>query len=416
MKYLKYFLVLIVIALAAFSPKFMRLYHAINLFEKDRIVENFRTFEEHFPTSDLKAAAAPDIYPDGKAYTLPTTFEYEGEELNSRSFLEESTTTGLFILQNDSIRFEEYYNGNTETTENISWSMAKSFISALIGIAVGEGHIKHVMEPVETYVPELKGSAYEGVRIKDVLQMSTGVRFNEDYGDFYSDINRWGRGFALGSSQDEFATTLEREREPGTFNHYVSINTHVLGMLLARATGKSVTEYLQEKIWNPVGMEHDGYWVTDSEGVELSLGGLNTTLRNYAKIGSVFMNDGQWKGKQVVPAEWVRASTNADAPHLKAGDNPNSTNVYGYGYQWWLPASEQGEFMAQGVYNQHIYINPTTRTVIVKLSANHLFNDKSYLPSRSETALAFFRKVASEIGEQVPSELLIEELVETYQD
>ncbi|MEM9992280.1 MAG: serine hydrolase, partial [Bacteroidota bacterium] len=323
---------------------------------------------------------------------------YKGQLLNTQDFLAGSTTTGLLVLQNDSIRFEQYYQGNTPSTANISWSMAKSFISALVGIAVEEGHIQHVLLPIEHYVPELKGTAYEGVRIKDILQMSSGVKFDEDYEDFYSDINRWGRGFALGSSQDDFAATLERERPAGTYNHYVSINTHVLGMLVARATGRTVTKYMQEKFWNPVGMEHGGYWVTDDEGVEVALGGLNTSLRNFAKIGSVYLNQGQWRGKQIVPAAWVKVSLTPDAPHLMPGDNPNSTRTYGYGYQWWLPQSTQGEFMAQGVYNQNIYVNPTTRTVIVKLSANARYNDPTYLPSRTSTALALYRRVAQDLA------------------
>ena len=122
---------------------------------------------------------------------------------------------------------------------NISWSMAKSFISALIGIAVDKGQIDSIEQTVDVYAPMLKGSGYEGVRIKDVLQMSSGVAFNEDYGDFYSDINRWGRDFAIGNSQDDFAASLKRGVNPGTKNHYVSIDTHVLSMVLSRSTGPS---------------------------------------------------------------------------------------------------------------------------------------------------------------------------------
>lgn len=397
MKYLKFFPLILLVGVAIYSPKLMRLYHTIHLFDEGKIVENFRSFDQHVPTSPLSASSEPFVYPKGQKYNLPATFEYDGQQLNANEFLENSTTTGLLVIQNDTIVFEEYYNGNTETTRNISWSMAKSFISSLVGIAIAEDHIESVEQNIEEYVPELKGSGYEGVRIKDVLQMSTGIRFNEDYGDFYSDINRWGRGFALGNSQDEFAASLEREREPGTYNHYVSINTHVLGMLVARATGKSVTEYMQEKLWSPLGMEHNAYWITDDYGVEVALGGLNATLRDYAKIGSLYMNKGAWRGKQIVPATWVDASTTADAPHLLAPKTSNR-HGYGYGYQWWLPSSEQGEFMAQGVYNQNIYINPTTRTVIVKLSANHRFTEHDYLPSQSLVALEFFRTIAKEIA------------------
>jgi len=243
------------------------------------------------------------------------------------------------------------------------------------------------MKPVEAYVPELKGTAYGDVRIKDVLQMSTGVKFNEDYGDFNSDINRWGRGFAMGGSQDEFAATLERELEPGTVNHYVSINTHVLGMILTKATGRSVNDYMQEKLWEPLGMEYDACWLIDGEGMEMVLGGLNTTLRDYAKIGSLFMHEGKWKGKQLIPEPWVRASLTPDAPHLMPGEE------FGYGYQWWIPKSDEGEFMAVGIYNQNIYINPTTKTVIVKLSANPRYNEADYVPSNDNAALELYREI-----------------------
>ena len=337
MKNLKYIGIglLIVLAIAAviFYPKYKMLTHTIHLFDEDRIVENFRSFDAVWPISDINKSSNPYTYPKGSAIDLPAEINYRGKSYTGQEFLKDSRTTGFIVIQNDSIVYENYFLGNTETTRNISWSMAKSFISALVGIAVDEGHIESVMQNVDDYCPILKGSGYEGVTIKDVLQMSTGVAFNEDYGDFNSDINRWGRGFALGQSQDEFAATLVREREPGTVNHYVSINTHVLGMVLTAATGKTVTEYMQEKLWDPMGMEHDAYWLIDGSDMEMVLGGLNATLRDYAKIGTLFLHNGNWKGDQVVPTDWVRISTKPDAPYLE----PGYDGYFGYGYQWWIP-------------------------------------------------------------------------------
>ncbi len=366
-----------------------RLHHTMHLFDEANIVENFRTFDQVFPTKELKQAPSPRSYPKGDALSLPSEFTFQNQKISTEQFLKRSATTGLIVIQNDSLVYEKYFLGNTAETKNISWSVAKSFISALFGIAIEEGHIKSIEETVETYVPQLMGSAYEGVRIKDVLQMSTGVKFNEDYGDFNSDINRWGRGFALGKSQNAFAASLTREREPGTVNHYVSINTHVLGMILTNATGKSITEYMQEKFWTPMGMEHDGYWVTDNTGMEVALGGLNITLRDYAKIGSLYLNAGKWNGQQIVSSDWVKSSVTPDAPHLMP-----TKHGLGYGYQWWIPYSTEGEFMAQGVYNQNIYVNPTTKTVIVKLSANSKFTDANYIESRTDVALSLFRAIA----------------------
>jgi CubicO group peptidase (beta-lactamase class C family) len=351
----------------------------------------------------MMPSSNPYYFSRKPSITLPAHFEFSGESFSSTDFLRDSWTTGFLVIQNDTIVFEEYYLGNSESTQTISWSMAKSFISALFGIAVNEGDILDIHQNVEEYVPELKGSSYDGVKIKDVLQMSTGVKFNEDYGDFYSDINRWGRGFALGNSQDAFAASLERELEPGTVNHYVSINTHVLGMILTRATGKTVTEYMQEKLYNPLGMEFEGYWILDSENMEVVLGGLNLTMRDYAKIGSLYLHDGNWNGKQIVPADWVQASVTPDAPHLMPGKR------LGYGYQWWIPQGKVGEFMALGVYNQNIYVNPTTKTVIVKTSANPRFNDKTYMPSKVYAALELYRTIANSFHvaeESIEAELI----------
>ena len=408
MKRLKYFglalLILLGIAGVYYYPKYQMLQEMLHLFDEDRIVENFRSFDQKWPVNTMTKSPQPYVYKQGVKSDLPTSFNFEGKDYDTKQFLTDSRTTGLLVIQNDSIIYEDYYLGNTADTRNISWSMAKSYISALMGIAIEEGHIESVMQDVDHYVPMLKGSGYEGVLIKDVLQMSTGVGFNEDYGDMSSDINRWGMGFATGASQDKFATTLEREIEPGTVNHYVSINTHVLGMVIKAATGRTITDYMQEKLWTPMGMEHDGYWLIDGQGMEMVLGGLNATLRDYAKIGSMYMHQGNWNGSQIVPADWVRVSTTPDAPHVM----PGGDGFFGYGYQWWIPPGDDGEYMAIGVYNQNIYINPTTKTVIAKLSANHDYNDPNYLPARDDFAIAMYRAIAEQYG---ASEALEEELM-----
>jgi len=371
-------------------PTAQSLYRAVHLFDQDRIVENFRSADQLGAISTMSASSEPRPYSKGTAIDLPEDFLYAGQSRNTELFLADSWTTGLLVIQNDQIVHESYYLGHSESTRTISWSMAKSFISAMVGIAVDEGSIASIEQTVDTYAPELKGSGYEGVRIKDVLQMSSGIAFNEDYGDFYSDINRWGRGFALGSPQDDFAASLTRGREPGTLNHYVSIDTHVLSMVLSRATGQSVTDYMQEKLYEPLGMEYDGYWIVDGDGKEMALGGLNLTLRDFAKLGSLYLHQGALDGKPIVPAEWVTLSTAADAPHLQPEEND-----FGYGYQWWLPLSEDGEYMAMGVYGQYIYVNPVNNTVIVKLSANPHYNDLSYIPSSDYSHLAFFRSIGA---------------------
>ncbi|HBM89287.1 MAG TPA: serine hydrolase, partial [Rhodobiaceae bacterium] len=239
---------------------------------------------------------------------------------------------------------------------------------------------------------------YDGVRIKDILQMSSGAAWNEDYSDPDSDINKFGEILALGGSLNEFAATLKREREPGTYNHYNSTDTQVLGLLLTRATGRTVTDYMTEKLWTPLGMESDAYWLIDSENMEMVFGGLNATARDYAKLGELYRLGGKWNGEQIVPADWVSASVTPDAPHLTPEAKADDPFPVGYGYQWWVPASTEGEYSAIGVYNQFIYVNPTRNLVIVKLSAN-----SDYATSLDESAyremetFEMFRAIADQL-------------------
>lgn len=393
----KILLGLFIVVIAAgiyYFPKFQRLNHAQHLFDADRIAHNFINMNEMFTSSEVLKSNTPHIFPRKKIeQVLPSTFTYDGNTFNTEAFLDSSQIDALVIIQNDTLIYEKYYHNNSESTRHISWSVAKSFISAMFGMAMADGHIKSVHQNVEEYLPEMKGTGYEGVKIKDVLQMSSGVGFNEDYGDWNSDISRYGRSFAWGSSQNEFAKTLKREREPGTFNHYVSINTHILAMILVKTTGKSLTENLKEKIWDPLRMEYNAYWLVDDSGMEMGLGGLNVTARDYAKMGQLFLHNGNWQGQQVIPLQWIKESTMADAEHLQPG-SPNSAHAMGYGYQWWIPQSTMGEFMARGIYNQYIYINPTTQTVIVKLSSNYNYNDKNNPHSSGLVHNELFRTIS----------------------
>jgi CubicO group peptidase (beta-lactamase class C family) len=374
-----------------FYPKLQALYVTMHLFDEDRIVENFRSVQTIWPTKRLEKSSQPYRYSVDLSGSLPPNFSYDNQDYITQAFLKDSWTTGFLVIQDDVIVSESYFLGNNQTTQNISWSMAKSFISALVGIAVDQGQIASIEQAVDVYAPQLKGSGYEGVRIKDVLQMSSGIAFNEDYGDFYSDINRWGRDFSLGNSQDDFAASLRRGVPPGTKNHYVSIDTHVLSMVLSRATGQSITDYMQDNLYTAAGMEHEGYWIADGVNVEMALGGLNLTLRDFAKIGSMYLHDGALNGQQIVPKAWVNDSIAPDGAHVQPGPG------FGYGYQWWIPPGNEGEFMAMGVYNQYIYVNPETNTVIAKLSANPHYNDTTYGPSSDWPHLALFRSIAHQV-------------------
>ncbi|TNJ45398.1 serine hydrolase [Tamlana fucoidanivorans] len=351
-----------------------RLYKVVTFFEPESISENFRDIESIFPIRLVQKSSQPYAFPyANKAHILPKNFSHNDSVINTQFYLDYTLTDALLVIQNDSIKHEYYSNGFQPTDTHISFSMAKSVISTLIGIAIEEGYIKSIKNTVTEYLPEFEGTGYDGVQIKDVLQMSSGVKFNEDYSDFYSDINIMGRYFAIGKPMRKFAKTLIREREPGTYNQYVSIDTQVLGMILTKATGMSISEYMYKKLWEPIGAEFDAFWIIDNEGMEFALGGLNCTAKDYAKMGQLFLNLGHWKGKQLVPSEWVKASITPDAPHLMPGKRTNAKLKEGYGYQWWIPLGALDEFYAQGIYTQFIYVDPDKDMVIVKLSSNYHF-------------------------------------------
>ena len=367
-------------------------------------IENFGDtylkMDQYFDTKKIYNSDDIFLFPNRKPIKLPNEFVYDDKILNTIKYLDSSYTQGFLVLHNDSISHESYYLGQKKDTRHISWSVAKSFVSALMGITIEEGYIKSIEDNVEEYLPELSSSGYNGVKIRELLQMSSGIKFDETYSDSLSDINRYWRGFVLGDSQDKFAATLKNDITPGTFNHYVSINTHILGMIIVRTTGKSLTEYLEEKIWKKIGMEHNGYWLVDGYGMEMALGGLNATVRDYAKMGKLFLDSGRWKGKQIVPEEWVLESTSINAEHLEAKSNNSAHPNIGYSYQWWIPGTskkygDEEEFMAIGIYNQFIYVNRTTNTVIVKTSANRNYYDRFNNPyAGKHGAIELFREIA----------------------
>ena len=341
-------------------------------------------------------SSAPINFKSRKTISLPVSFNLNNVEIETENFLQRTDTSALLILKNGEIQFEQYWLTGGEDVQWMSMSVAKSFISALIGIAIRDGHIKSIEEAISTYVPELKNSPYNNVRIKDVLQMSSGASWDENYSDPESDINRWAKIFALGGSFDEFIQTLSNDFEPGTINHYNSMDTQALGMLVNRATGKSITNYMTEMLWHPMGAVNEGYWLLDSEGMEMAFAGLNATARDYAKFGELYRLDGELNGQQIVPKSWVKDSITPDGPHLTPGDNPLSDYPLGYGYQWWVPGGDEGEFMAIGVYNQMIYVAPESSMVIVILSANSSYGtaEDTDMASELET-IEFFRAIAN---------------------
>jgi len=374
------------------------LHFALRMFSGAEQVERFRSVEEYFPTRVIEPGKNRSSLPEGEMIRLPKTYVYEGETRNSHDLLQETDVTGLLIIKNDSIIFEDYYQGNTQESHTIAWSVTKSFVSALMGIAIEEGSVAGIHQKVSEYLPELQETAYGDVSIKNLLQMSSGVSWDEDYSNKNSDINRFGRTLALGGSFESFVKTLSREREQGTYNRYNSSDTQVLGMIISKATGKTLSEYLQEKLWQPLGMEKQAWWLTDDQGHEFAAAGLSASLRDYGRFGLLFLHDGFWNDQQIIPTSWVKASLMADGPHLWPGPNTYSNNDFGYGYQWWIFDGNEGEYAALGIYNQMIYVNPKHNLVIVKSSANHGYgttNDESSF--REKETLALVRAIVQHL-------------------
>ncbi|WP_017931019.1 serine hydrolase domain-containing protein [Robiginitomaculum antarcticum] len=364
--------VLLIIGIAAAvikGPQVKRALAVKHLFDYDRIVANFSNMDKVFPVQRYAASENPHVW--GKTpEDLPEFVTLGGEQVRLTDWLEETDTTAFLVIRGNDIVFEDYYKGTHADDRRISWSMSKSFVSAIFGTALERGEISSLDDKVTDYIPEMADSAYSDATLLNVLNMSSGVGFNEDYMDQDSDINRMGRAIAWGDSMDGFSRSLKvQDRAPGTARHYVSIDTHILGMVLRSATGETFHELFETRLWSKLGASHSGYYITDEGGVAFVLGGLNMTTRDYALFGALFRDGGKWNGEQVVPADWVAASTAKSAP------SPDIADPFDYGYQWWVPENADGDFYANGIYGQTIYINPKANIVIVKNSADREFTE-----------------------------------------
>ena len=390
--------ILVIAAILAFlnRDKLERLYNVNTLFSEENIVGNFSNMKGMFFWAPIENTGTPTDWPED-IRPIAQNYTYKGETKSVTAWLEETRNTSLLVVHDGAVVHEQYDLGTRRADPRISWSMAKSFLSAVFGIAVAEGKIKSLDDPVTDYVESLEGTTYDGVTIRNVLNMASGVKFNEDYLDFNSDINRMGRVLALGASMDEFAASLEgREREQGSARKYTSIDTHVLAMVLRQATGRSLIELIGEQIVSPLGFEGEAYYLTDGYGVAFALGGLNITTRDYARFGQMFLNNGYWYGKSIVPQSWARESVAASAPAPFDPDSP-----FDYGYQWWVPPNANGEFFAVGIYGQYIYVNRPMKTVIVKTSAHRGFRDDGVRGNNIKLeTIEMFRAIAAGLQAQ----------------
>jgi len=315
------------------------------------------------------------------------TYAHQGRAGDTDWFLQNHRNTGLLVLKDDTIVLERYQYDRKPEHRMQSYSMAKTVVAMLVGIAIAEGKISSIDDRADRYVPELKGHPYGETTLRHLLTMSSGVKFREDY-DGKDDVTVLARKTIFQQGPGGVDTVLsftDRARPAGEKFYYASAETQVLGLVLRAVTGKPLAEYLSEKIWQPMGAEADASWLVDGGGYELGYMGLNATLRDWGRLGLLLANHGALNGRQIIPAEWVRAATTVHSPHLAVG---TATRFNGYGYQTWL-IDNNGRFALLGVRGQGVFVDPKTKVVIVHTAVHALPRD----PARGEQFSYFFGAV-----------------------
>jgi CubicO group peptidase (beta-lactamase class C family) len=320
-------------------------------------------------------------------------FKSEGQDYDLFDYLAYNRVAGLLVLKDGRVAFEDYELGTGPQTRWPSFSMAKSVSSALVGAALHQGLISRLDDPLTRYVRQLKGGAYEGVSIRNVLQMASGVKWDETYTDPKSDRRKL---LELQLAQKPgsivaYMNALPRTGAPGSIWNYSTGESFLVGALIEGATHKPLATYFSETIWSRLGVERDAtWWVEAPGGMGLAGSGLGATLRDYGRFGLFVQHDGVLDGQRIVPEGWFR---DAGSAHVIGGKSED------YGYLWWpIPTGDpihQGAFEALGIFGQHLYINPNEKLVIVVLSARPKPNSSTHILNDG----AFFAAVARSLHE-----------------
>lgn len=336
----------------------------------------FRMLDAPVPSARI-AHDPGQVRPLPAGTPLDVRWHYDNSDWSIDAYMADQRLAGLIIVQDGRVRVERYGLGFTAEGRWTSFSVAKSFTSTLVGAAIRDGAIQSINDPVTRYIPELAGSGYDGVTIAQLLAMQSGVRWNEDYTDPQSDVARF---MAQRPEGDVDAVTaymrrLPREAEPGTRWNYNTGETNLIGVLVQRATGRQLADYLSERVWRRWGMESDGSWLVNESGGAVSGCCLQLRLRDYARFGEFVLAD----GAGVVPDGWFSAAGRRQADIGEAGA--------GYGYQWW--SYDDGPFAARGIFGQGMFIDPARRLVIVGLGNWPTATDEP----RDARRMAFYRAV-----------------------
>lgn len=330
----------------------------------------------------ITAGNNPYPLPEGVPLELTTDVD---------AFMESQRTAALVIVQDGKVRLERYGLDFGPEGRWTSFSVAKSFTSTLVGAALKDGSIRSIEDKVSDYIPDLRGSAYDNVTIRQLLTMTSGVKWNENYADPQSDVAL----FNVHEAEPGVDVTvsymrqLEAEATPGTKWVYKTGETNLIGVLVSSATGKPLSDYLSEKIWKRFGMEQDASWLLGSTGHEISGCCMQASTRDFARFGLFILGGGLVDGEPVLPDGWIAESTSKQADT----DQPD----YGYGYQWWTLDGEA--FMARGIFGQSIFIDPERKLVIASNGNWPQASDRQGA-SHGQERLAFFRQVQQAIDRE----------------
>ncbi|MFL5295492.1 MAG: serine hydrolase domain-containing protein [Phenylobacterium sp.] len=322
----------------------------------------FRTIERIFKTKVVRRGDHVRLLPSGPAQIAPT-FTYAGKTWTIDDYMRAYRVSGLLVLKDGRMVLEKYGLGRKPADRWTSFSVAKSLTSTLVGAAIQDGRIKSIDDPVTRYIPELKGSAYEGVSVRQMLMMSSGVKWNEDYTDPKSDVAQAGQQVTEPGVDPmvSYLRKLPRAHPPGSTFNYNTGETDLVGVLVAKATGEPMSQYASEKIWKPYGMEQDAVWMTDPGGMERGGCCISMTLRDYGRLGQFVLDGGVAGGKHVVPDWWFAKATS------KQIDNGAKEPGAGYGWFWWIRGPDRYE--AVGIFGQSITTFRKERLIVVQNAA-----------------------------------------------
>lgn len=372
----------------------------LTLFDPGKRSYNFQHMDQIFPAEQITAAPVPYELPR-REQPLPATYSFDGADRSLDRFLKRTSTTGLLVIKHGVIVHESYDLGASASSRITSWSVAKSFVATLVARALGAGRIRSLSDPISSYVPALVDTSFDGVPIRDVLEMASGVDFNESYSSPFSDINLFFvKLFLFGQSANDVMDDYGRAGPAGEEFHYASINTQALAMLVSAVYGQPLIRAMESQLWHPLGARAASWNIddTDGHGTPIAFCCINARLRDFAKLGQLYLQGGHWRGKRLLPASWVREATTPRAPFLKPGAmSTNGDGPDGYGYQWWIPPGVQRTYMASGLMGQYIYVSEPDDVVIVRSSTDASSEDEEM------EILTVFQTIANDLHGSAPT-------------